>query len=71
MRYGDDKTWHRTGEVNVERDRVTGKVVSVWFRCRTLRFTDTEVEQHRATDMREIYHSHPPPALKAVDFEDS
>ena len=69
MRYGDDKTIHRTGEVNVERDPKTGAVVSVWFRCALIKFTDTVVDAHRAQSMRDAYADFQSPNIKAIVFE--
>ena len=71
MRYGDDRTYHRTETVNVERDAVSGEVVSVWFRCRTLAFTDTKADPQRVEQMREMYKSHPPLGIQAIDFKDA
>lgn len=36
--YGDDKTIHRTGIIDVEIDSGTGEVLAVWFRCLNLPF---------------------------------
>jgi hypothetical protein len=69
MRYGDNKTIHRSGEVNVELDK-NGKVVSVWFRCLPLRFTQDVVEDHRAEEMKRMYET-PPWPLTAVIVDDS
>lgn len=66
-RYGDDRTVHRTGEVNVELFR--GQVVAVWFRCRTLPFTQHENGPGRAAEMKDAYRQSPPP-IKAIVFED-
>jgi hypothetical protein len=65
MRYGDDKTIHRTQQVNVELDK-NGKVVSVWFRCMTLPFTQTIVDNSRAEEMINAYKISPPKSLNAV-----
>jgi len=69
-RYCDDRTIHRTGEVNVELDG-DGKVVSVWFRCSLVRFTQSVVDDARAAEMRKAYESHPPAPLTAVVFTDA
>ena len=66
-RYGDDRTIHTSGDVNVEIGP-TGKVVAVWFRCRMLPFTQTRVDGFRALEMLE----NPPEALvriKAIVFD--
>jgi hypothetical protein len=54
--YGGDMTILRDGEVNVELDRA-GRVVSVWFRCQALPFTQHVVEDSRAMEMRRMYAS--------------
>lgn len=66
-RYGDDKTIHRTGDVNVEIGP-EGDVVSVWFRCMTLPFTETRVSYGRASSMRELPVCTMRP-IKAIVFE--
>lgn len=69
MIYGFDKTIHRTGEVNVELDK-DGKVVSVWFRCMHLPFTQDVVSDERASEMRAAYASHPAHLIEAVHLKD-
>lgn len=49
--YGDGGTIHSTGYLDVETYR--GKVVAVWFRCRTLPFKQVEVGTERAVEMSE------------------
>ena len=66
--YGDDGTIHRTGEVNVEVDK-QGRVVSVWFRCSLLPFTQKMVDEGRAEDMRGIRQDRLP-KITAIDFVD-
>lgn len=68
--YGSDKTIHRTEQVNVERDPKTGEVVSVWFRCMALPFTDHVCDTSRADDMRKMYKDHSMPGIKAVIVDD-
>lgn len=55
--YGDGGTIHDSGEVNIERDEKTGKVVAVWFRCMMLPFTDHVVGEGRAQDMMSSYET--------------
>jgi hypothetical protein len=72
-RYGDNSTIHHTGEVNVELDRF-GRVVSVWFRCMALPFTQNIVDNDRAADMLDMYdeiRASRDPKIKAIVFEDS
>ncbi len=67
-RYGDNKTIHRTTDVNVEIGP-EGDVVSVWFRCALLPFTETRVGHRRAVDMREQLHAAGLLQIKAIVFE--
>ena len=53
MIYGHNKTIHGTQKLNVEIDK-RGGVVSVWFRCCPLAFTQTVVDESRAAEMRAI-----------------
>ena len=54
MIYGHEGTIHQTTDVDVELDR-DGRVVSVWFRCCPLSFTQTSVGDSRAKEMRSMY----------------
>jgi hypothetical protein len=47
--YGDGGTIHATGTIDVEI--FEGEVVSVWFRCQVLPFTQREVDARRADAM--------------------
>ncbi len=64
--YGGNRTIHRTGEVNVELDH--GRVVSVWFRCRALPFTQHEVDSRRAGEMDRMYRNGVNVRLDSVDL---
>ncbi len=56
--YGDGGTIHSTTHLDIETRN--GKVVAVWFRCQTLPFEQTEVDNSRAESMDEAYgHSAP------------
>ncbi len=68
FRYGDDKTLHRSGEVNVELGP-EGDVVSVWFRCAVLPFTESRVDHRRAADMRQCPIDEMP-RIQAIVFEE-
>lgn len=70
--YGAAGTIHRTGAVNIERDPETGAVVSVWFRCSVLPFTDDVVGAERAEEMRRMYRGsgNRPPAIRGIVFEE-
>ena len=48
-RYGYNKTWHRTHQINVETHE--GRVVAVWFRCMVLPFTVSDYGLQRAIEM--------------------
>ncbi len=69
MIYGHDKTIHRTGDIDVEVDRY-GKVVSVWFRCLSLPFTQTVVGEDRAHDMESMYRTQDISKILAIEIED-
>ena len=69
MIYGHSNTIHRTGSVDVELDK-SGKVVSVWYRCMPLPFTQTVVGDARAAEMVHCYESQPPMQIDAIDFRE-
>ncbi len=54
-KYGYEKTLHCTTKLNIERDKKTGKVVAVWFRCLPLPFTDDVVDSDRSKEMIDMY----------------
>lgn len=66
--YGDGGTIHSTGEVNVELDK-NGKVVSVWFRCALLPFTQHVVDDNRAKDMRRAYSENSIPEIRGLELK--
>jgi hypothetical protein len=68
LRYGDDRTIHRTDHVNVELDS-HGTVVAVWFRCLLMPFTASVADPARAAEMRAAYRHHPLPGIKAIVIE--
>ena len=67
--YGGGRTWHQTGLVNVELHE--GKVVSVWFRCRTLPFDQTEVSRERAREMDDQYLRVPQSFIAGIQFDET
>ena len=69
MIYGHNRTIHRTSDINVELDE-SGKVVSVWFRCLALPFTQTVTDNNRATEMRRAYAERKPAGILAIEVED-
>jgi hypothetical protein len=68
FRYGDNKTIHRTGQVDVEVDRF-GQVVAVWFRCHPVPFRQSDAGHNRAAEMRQMYQESTLPPVKAIVFE--
>src|SRR4030095_14529065 len=52
--YGDNRTIHQTQYLDIETDR-RGGVVAVWFRCMSLPFRQTVVDENRADQMRTMY----------------
>jgi hypothetical protein len=70
MKYGHNRTIHGTQEVNIERDPETGAVVSVWFRCALLPFTDRVVDRNRAESMRDAYRTRPRGIL-GIEFSEA
>ncbi len=72
FRYGDEKTIHRTGVVNVEVDP-DGVVVAVWFRCMPLPFDAHGASWERAKEMTRMYDSMSrdrAPSVTAVVFKE-
>lgn len=69
MLYGYDKTIHKTGMINIERHPASGRVVSVWFRCMPLPFTDDIVNDSRAVEMLAMYKENPPNEILAIDID--
>lgn len=66
--YGDGGTIHHSGELDIEM--FEGKVVSVWFRCMLLPFTEHEVKENRASEMRGAYnHEGSVPDLTGVEVK--
>ena len=66
--YGDGGTIHNTTEVNVELDK-NGKVVSVWFRCCPLKFTQRVVDDWRADDMNKMYATGNIPEVHGLEIK--
>ena len=67
--YGRNNTIHHTKLLNIEIDKKTGEVVSVWFRCMALPFDITKVDKERAKEMRSMYKENKPINLLAVEIE--
>lgn len=68
MRYGHDKTIHRTGHLDVEVD-VSGKVVAVWFRCLRLPFKEVPADIWRALEVEKAYREDPGPTIVAIEVD--
>lgn len=67
MQYGHNRTIHRTKLLNIEVDKETGEVVSVWFRCLALPFSVSEADEDRADDMRRMYAENEMYEIEAVE----
>ena len=66
--YGDTKTIHGTGHVDIET--YNGEVVAVWFRCTTLPFEQHTVGKYRADEMRAADGFTDRP-IRGIEFEES
>jgi hypothetical protein len=64
MIYGHNKTIHRTGTIDIQMTK-TGQVVAVWFRCLSLPFRVSTVEDHEYQPLleREL------PRIRAIDVD--
>lgn len=60
--YGGDGTWHSGGTIDVQLNK-DGDVVAVWFRCRTLPFTQST--KYTADRLPEQGHG----SIKGIVFE--
>ena len=67
--YGHNGTIHGTTDVNVELDK-KGNVLSVWFRCQPLPFTQDVVGGQRAKELKSLYKGHKLPKIHAITLED-
>jgi len=68
--YGRNNTIHHTKLLNIEVDKKTGEVVSVWFRCMALPFDVTKVEKDRADEMRTMYKENKKIDILAVEIQE-
>lgn len=66
--YGDGGTIHNTSEINVELDE-NGKVVSVWYRCCLLPFSQRIVDSQRAKSMKEAYENNDIPEIRGLELK--
>jgi len=67
--YGRNNTIHRTKLLNIEIDKRTGEVVSVWFRCMFLPFDINYVDKDRANEMKQMYKENNVPKINAIEIE--
>lgn len=69
--YGRNNTIHRTKILNIEIDKKTKKIVSVWFRCMALPFDVTEVDKERVSEMERAYKQNADniPEINAIEIE--
>jgi len=65
--YGRNNTIHRTKLLNIEVDKRTGEIVSVWFRCIGLPFDVNYVDKNRAEEMRRMYKENNIPQINAIE----
>lgn len=66
--YGRNKTIWGTKLLNIEIDKKTGEVVSVWFRCLALPFDVTKVEKDRSEEMKRMYKENKSIQINAVEI---
>ena len=69
--YGRNNTIHHTKLLNIEVDKKTGEVVSVWFRCMALPFDVTKVDKERANEMKRAYKENKIMDINAIELEES
>lgn len=69
--YGRNNTIHRTKLLNIEVDKKTGEVVSVWFRCMALPFDVTKADKERANEMRRMYKENKMMEVNAIELEET
>lgn len=67
--YGDGGTIHNTTYLDIETK--DGKVVAVWFRCQTLPFKQTEVDNNRTKSMLNAYKEYSPPEIHGLNLVDT
>lgn len=59
-------TIHQTGHLDIETH--DGKVIAVWFRCRTLPFQQHETGYQRFSDLKQM--GQPSIQITGINFED-
>jgi len=67
--YGNDGTIHNTKYLDIETNK-KGQVVAVWFRCQTLPFKQSNVDEHRSKSMVDCYTKFSQPEIHAVILDD-
>lgn len=68
--YGLKGTIHSTTHLDIEVNK-KGQVVAVWFRCQTLPFKQSNVDQARSNEMTNAYAGNWMPELHAVQLKDN
>ena len=68
--YGRNNTIHHTKLLNIEVDKKTGEIVSVWFRCMALPFDVTKVDKERSDEMKEMYKENKMNRINAIELEE-
>jgi hypothetical protein len=68
--YGRNNTIHHTKLLNIEIDKRTGDVVSIWFRCMTLPFDITKVDKIRVDEMKKMYKENKTIQINAIEIEE-
>lgn len=68
--YGRENTIHRTKLLNIEVDKKSGEVISVWFRCMPLPFNVTKVDKERVDEMKRAYKANKIMDINAIEFEE-
>jgi hypothetical protein len=66
--YGREGTIHRTTLLNIEADKKTGKVVSIWFRCLPLPFDIYKVDKERSNEMKKMYKRNKQMKINAIEI---
>ena len=71
MNYQREKTIHKSTILNVETD-TDGNVVSVWYNCVALPFSQSAVDSDRAKEMQRMSNEiNKSIRINGIDFSDS
>lgn len=69
--YGRNNTIHHTKLLNIEVDKKTNEIVSVWFRCMSLPFDVHKVDKYRTDEMKRHYEENKPVQINAIEIEEN